>query len=41
MCHEGLGRYTGVSMDFGACLSSKVISEVFSVFELQIERDEI
>ena len=28
-------------MDSRACLSSKVISEVFSVFELQIGRDEI
>ena len=29
------------SWDSMACLSSKVISEVFSVFELQIGRDEI
>ena len=41
MCHEEFGRYTVETMDFGACLSNKVISEVFSVFELQIERDEI
>ena len=41
MCHEEFGRYTVVTMHSGACLSSKVISEVFSVFELQIGRDEI
>ena len=41
MCHEGLGGYNVVSIDSGACLSNKVISEVFSVFELQIGRDEI
>ena len=28
-------------MDSGECLSSKVISEVFNIFELQIERNEI
>ena len=30
-----------VTMDYGACLSSNVISEVFSVFELQTGKDEI
>ena len=41
MCHEYLRRYNMVTVEYGACLKSKVISEVFSVFELQIERDEI
>ena len=41
MCHKELGRYTVVTMDHGTCLSSKLISEVLRVLELQIGRDEI
>ena len=41
MCHEVLRRDTVVTIDSGACFLSKVISEVFNVYEFQIARDEI